>query len=470
MSRLRAQRFPWPLTVLASFGPALVLPACSGKVQQSSDCRSGSSCGGAGGASGGKAGAGSSAVAGSGDDSAAGSDGLEACSNGKKDADEADVDCGGNGRCERCIANQLCKTNHDCESNDCTRNHCSEPSCADKVKNQDESDVDCGGSCLPCDVGAACSANADCAGQYCAKRVCADHCLSGVRDADETDKDCGGTSCPACADDQRCKGAPDCQSLVCFGNSCLPATCTDQVKNQDETDLDCGGACRGKSPCPVGAQCISQADCESWLCSPAGKCLADIVVPPGTVIDDFEDDDLVLPASPALGGRVGKWYAYGDGTGTGTLAVTAINRGVSSVYGLLATGMGFNSWGSGFAVDLNNSGRGQPGKAPYDATGYQGVTFWARAQAATTLIVALSDVDTDAAGQTCTICDRHYYEPVQLSPNWQRFELAFSELVLEPGTVPAPTAFKPSGVVSLQFRLAPGQSYELNVDDVAFLK
>jgi hypothetical protein len=46
----------------------------------------------------------------------------------------------------------------------------------------------------------------------------------------------------------------------------------------------------------------------------------------------------------------------------------------------------------------------------------------------------------------------------------------FSQLTLEPGTVPAPTAFAPDGIVSVQFRFNPGTTYDLMVDDVAFVR
>jgi hypothetical protein len=442
----------------------LALQACSGKVQQHSDCPGAASCGGGGGG----AAAGSAAVAGSAADSGDGSVPLAACGNSLKDADESDVDCGGSSRCDRCAVESHCTTNKDCETAFCNGKRCAEPTCSDRVKNQHETGVDCGGGCQPCAVGLPCLVDEDCSEQYCVEQVCTDNCRSGERDSDETDEDCGGSKCEPCTDNRRCLAASDCQSQVCSNKSCRAATCSDQVKNQDESDKDCGGVC-GAS-CPPTAHCNTPADCDSWLCSAAGKCSADIAIAAADVIDDFEDADLFLPASPALGGRVGNWQRYGDGSGTSSLTAFSIERGASSVNGLRTTGKGFTSWGSGFAVNLNDSATGQSTKVPYDASAYAGITFWARAQSTTTIMVVLPDVDTDAVGNTCTTCDHHYFKAVQLTRDWQRFTIAFSELRLEPGTVPTPTAFKPSGVVSLQFRFAPGQDYDLYFDDVAFVK
>jgi len=119
---------------------------------------------------------------------------------------------------------------------------------------------------------------------------------------------------------------------------------------------------------------------------------------------------------------------------------------------------------------LNSSASGQSTKVAYDATAYTGITFWARAQSPAKVTVMLPDADTDAAGNTCTLCGHHYYKAVQVTTNWQRFTVAFSELVNAPGTVPAPNAFKPSGVFSLQFNVEPARNYDLYIDDVAFVK
>jgi hypothetical protein len=86
------------------------------------------------------------------------------------------------------------------------------------------------------------------------------------------------------------------------------------------------------------------------------------------------------------------------------------------------------------------------------------------------VLIVFPDVDTDPGGKLCTTCDHHYNKAVQVTTGWQRFTVNFADLLLESGTVPEPTAFKPDGLISVQFRMAPGQSYELFVDELAFLK
>jgi hypothetical protein len=310
--------------------------------------------------------------------------------------------------------------------------------------------------------------SSDCDSNFCKGNRCAEPtCSDGIKNQDETGVDCGGASCEGCADGEGCRVASDCQSSLCSEKQCESGTCSDQIRNQDESDTDCGGACE---PCPEAARCNEAADCESWICSDAGECSADIVIPAADVIDDFEDADLLLPASPPLGGRIGSWYAYGDGSGISTLEVFAIEHGPTNANGLRTSGSDFSNWGSGFGVDLNNPGGGAESKLPYDAAAYAGITFRARAESPMKLTVVIPDGDTDPAGNICTTCDHHYRKSLKVTTSWQRFTVAFSELMLEPGSVPAPAAFDPSRVFSVRFLVAPGQAYEIAVDDIAFVE
>ena len=415
-----------------------------------------------------------------------GSPGVDTCENHKKDANESDVDCGGSSICKRCATDLHCTLNSDCELEFCKNKICTAPTCTDKVRNQDETGVDCGGTCKPCELGVSCSSKDDCTTEYCAdpdgavcsgcdNGVCSDHCKSGVAESDETDKDCGG-SCPPCGDARRCNEGADCVSKVCSNKVCLAATCSDAIKNQDESDKDCGGACAAMAKaCGIGRICNGPADCESWVCT-EGKCTADLItVAPNAIIDDYEDGNFSLPAKEA---RVGAWYQFGDGTSSATYSVVTIKRG-ASIKGLETKGKDFTSWGSGVGVDF------APAKAPYDPSAhtedkmlYDGITFWARAENNLSVTVAFPDEDTDPGGGKCTtagppagMCDHHYTSFVAVTPNWQRFTIYFkTDLTLEAGTIPTPMGFKPNAMISVQFRMQAGASYDLFIDDLAFVK
>jgi hypothetical protein len=396
-----------------------------------------------------------------------------ACDNLERDVNESDVDCGGTSVCPRCDTNLRCGVNLDCLSGFCKGTRCAEPTCGDGYKNQDETATDCGGSCAPalgCDLGAACNVNEDCDSQFCKDKKCTDHCLSGQRESDETDEDCGGADCGPCDDNLDCGKAADCKSKICFNNSCQPATCSDSVQNQDESDKDCGGVCLPDKPCEIADSCNGPGDCDSYVCTD-DACAPDLDISAGDFIDDFEDGNLILSA----GDRVGNWYPYGDSSGTVTADARAPERGVHSDFGAHTTGTGFTGWGSGFGVDLNNAGGQQSTKEVYDASAFTGITFWARAEAPMSVTVVFPNGDTDAAGDICNtvtdgVCDHHWFSAVSVSTTWQRFVVPFSSATLEAGGNPAPSTFDVSRLVSVQFRMLSGLTYELWIDDVAFVR
>ena len=419
------------------------------------------------------------------------------CSNGNADSNETDVDCGGSSKCPRCDVRQRCGSDGDCLSDlVCMKGHCAEPSCSDNAQNGDETGTDCGGSCVdqgfPCDDGIGCTVNKDCSSTFCSNQVCTDHCLSKKNDADETGTDCGGKTCDKCGDNDHCKVAGDCQSNICSNGSCVPPTCDDTVINQNESDTDCGGVCTPAKYCHVDQLCNTGADCESYVCT-SGHCVADLTIPTGDMIDNFEDSNFNLPTT---NGRVGNWYFYNapDSSGlsmsTWMMAPIDGQRGPTSLVGQHATGSNFPSWGCGIGVDLDNPGGGQSSKIPYNAsfddggtpTPYAGVTFWARAASSLSVGIVFPDGDTDAAGGLCNqtgtvacgpnpcVCDHHYLTAATFSPEWKRYTILFKDLQLEAGTVPTPGPFDATRLVSIQFRINGGTTFDFWVDDVAFVR
>jgi len=189
------------------------------------------------------------------------------CSDGQKNDDETDIDCGGS--CPACAVNQHCASNGDCTTLVCNA-VCQPANCSDGVRNGSETGVDCGGSCTGCATGAACSVGSDCSSGSCGKGTCLSaSCSDGVKNGDETDIDCGG-SCAPCTTNQGCAQAADCNSLSCAANKrCAAASCTDGIRNGSESDIDCGKGCPG---CKEGQTCNLAADCESATCQ-SGYCL-----------------------------------------------------------------------------------------------------------------------------------------------------------------------------------------------------
>jgi cysteine-rich repeat protein len=116
-------------------------------------------------------------------------------------------------------------------------------SCSDGARNGDETDVDCGGSCGPCAQGLSCGAEADCgtgfcAGGVCCNEACGDTCvrcdLEGARgicayvpenEAHEA-RACGGTSvCDGKGACKRVTGEACGKGIECLSGRCLGRVC-----------------------------------------------------------------------------------------------------------------------------------------------------------------------------------------------------------------------------------------------------
>jgi formylglycine-generating enzyme required for sulfatase activity len=110
-------------------------------------------------------------TSGLGPNAARGEEAAPTSSDGQRNGDESDVDCGGASTgAPRCAAGSACAAATDCESAVCTGGKCQVPSGTDGVKNGDESDIDCGGATTGaprCDAGKSCAAHGDCASDGC---------------------------------------------------------------------------------------------------------------------------------------------------------------------------------------------------------------------------------------------------------------------------------------------------------------
>ncbi len=95
---------------------------------------------------------------------------VDLCANNQKDANETDVDCGGSSGCTACEAGKACNENSDCQPGlACINNVCGVDTCTNGQKDANESDVDCGANsgCKRCTTDQHCSSNDDCESFTC---------------------------------------------------------------------------------------------------------------------------------------------------------------------------------------------------------------------------------------------------------------------------------------------------------------
>ncbi len=161
-------------------------------------------------------------------------------SDGRRNAGETGVDCGGSIKATRvCLQGQGCVDVTDCESTICDATRkCGASTHVDGKLSPSigETDVDCGGTmpdslgnpALKCASTKTCKVADDCDSGRCTAGVCEPR-MAGRRDGDESDVDCGGTvpdpdtglPTPRCEDAKLCGAGGDCASTFCFQNRCI---------------------------------------------------------------------------------------------------------------------------------------------------------------------------------------------------------------------------------------------------------
>jgi len=200
--------------------------------------------------------------------------------------------------------------------------------------------------------------------------------------------------------------------------------------------------------------------------SPAGK-----ACPPEAKIEDGEDTNNQVIVQD---GRSGYIYTYSDPEGS---TVEPAGGGVFSM-----TPGGAN--GSQYALHMG----GQLGsasvvyaamglnfvdpKGTYDASKYQGISFYAKKGpgSVSKVRIKVSDKNTDPDGGVCGACSNDFGMMLSLSEEWQKFIVPFGALRQESGWGnPRPRSVSPEAVFAIQFAVnEKGKAFDVWVDDLAF--
>ncbi|XXX82530.1 hypothetical protein WMF30_27630 [Sorangium sp. So ce134] len=196
-----------------------------------------------------------------------------------------------------------------------------------------------------------------------------------------------------------------------------------------------------------------------------------------SMIDDMEDGNIGILKGEEANPRQGAWFAYNDGSEGGAqepaeaaelVAVMTPARGGSERAVHTSGNDLFTSWGAGIGFRLSS--------ADYDATAYRGITFWARAEGAssTELSVTFVDQQTDPGGGICgddegqVPCFDHFHTSVPLASDWTHFKVPFACLVQTGYGIFE--AFAQDRIRIVQFSFGPGQAFDYWIDDVAFYR
>jgi len=155
-------------------------------------------------------------------------------------------------------------------------------------------------------------------------------------------------------------------------------------------------------------------------------------------------------------GRLGGTFSQAEGGANGSMYAAHFS-------GTLASG---STVFAGYGLNFVNP------KGPYDATAYDGVTFFARRGPDSTGAVRLKvpDVNTDPDGGVCSECFNDFGSDLQLEEEWTQFVLPFETLSQSQGWgAPRPGSIDASQIYGLQFQVfSPGASFDIWVDDISF--
>ncbi|KAL4451740.1 hypothetical protein ABPG75_007402 [Micractinium tetrahymenae] len=185
------------------------------------------------------------------------------CSDGKRNGQEVDVDCGG--ICPGCGPGKMCNSNSDCQSGlSCLGGTCT------------ASTVDCTGQCGTCGANQECAARSG--NTFFGPTSCACYCKPGFCNSNN---DCQAASSSSCNFNALANGGPgasyQCGSLPgSSGSSCLQGSSCVQTGPTTYQCLPTDSKCPPQG-CPVGTYCSS------------GRCICNGVTDPSTVTSCASD-------------------------------------------------------------------------------------------------------------------------------------------------------------------------------------
>jgi hypothetical protein len=196
-------------------------------------------------------------------------------------------------------------------------------------------------------------------------------------------------------------------------------------------------------------------------------CRAGMRIADDGAIDDFEDGNNQLSLEA---GRDGYWYTAKDAMGS-TLEMATQEGGAGGseesmhISGnTVSGGDESKAWGASVGAMF-------AGKGTYDGSKYAGIVFKARATGAGNQVrFNIGDINTHLDGKICETCWNHFGKTLSLTTEWKEYRILFTDTRQMDGWgKPRPAAITPGKLYNLEFKIGPGQTFDISVDDVAFL-
>ncbi|HYP89822.1 MAG TPA: hypothetical protein VEQ59_16755 [Polyangiaceae bacterium] len=161
------------------------------------------------------------------------------------------------------------------------------------------------------------------------------------------------------------------------------------------------------------------------------NCEPEVGAGDAALLDDFEDGDVALDAQ---GDFHGLWYVNNDGSGQQSPAADADAAALlgspgapsSPRFALHTSGQDFTKWGAFAAVRLNAA---KTYACLFDLSSYSGISLSVKGEGALRMnFGTVATTPTSDGGECRTDACSDYGKVVELSSDWQRIDVAFSEL------------------------------------------
>lgn len=177
-----------------------------------------------------------------------------------------------------------------------------------------------------------------------------------------------------------------------------------------------------------------------------------------------------------LKGRGGYWYTFLDKAGSSISPIPGDQGGTFSMTpgGANGTGNAARIHGQIGGGDIVYAGMGvnflDP-KGQYDASAYQGITFWGKKAAGSGNVrLKVPDSNTDPDGKVCNECFNDFGMDLVFTDQWQQYTVPFRAMRQGKGWGnPIKSSIEASKLYAIQFQVnEKNAAFDIWVDDIQF--